>query len=1018
MKPLLLTLQAFGPFAGKLILDFRDLGGRAFLLINGPTGAGKTSILDAICFALYGAPSGPEREVRHVRSHHAPPDLQTEVTLDFSLGEKIYRIERRPQQERPKLRGEGVATLPPQAQLYELDRDFTITRTMADRVNQVGEAVVNLIGFHHDQFRQVIMLPQGQFRRLLLADSKQRQEILETLFDAEKYRNIEEFLKNSAKEAETGVARLLDVRKTILAQAQVESGDELTRLLQNRRSALEKERERLAALEIMEKEAAENLVQAKKALERLEEHRSAQNALTTLRQKEPEQKLREAGLEKARRAAGIGGAESLAAIRRKDFAEAEKRLDLAQKALDRALGEARAADQSFRQEQDREDQRIQARREISQLEALAPRIAELAGRRRSFTLAEKTATREAEARDRKKLAWEQQQARLKIMEVELKQVAALAERFEVLEIKARDLEKARAGKARLLETADLMKKAGRKHEKSLKAFEQAKSMLEKSREEFSALEQAFLGGQAAVLARALEPGRPCPVCGSAHHPQPAQADVPAPSQADVTQKRDNIRKLEISLEKAHGAAGADLGELERLGGQVQFLAESLGAAANIDPAVLEEQAAGVLRELARAKEAQARMRTLEPDLAEAEKKLAEARRELEKAVMVLSSAEAERAAAEALVRAGEAELPPGFGSEDALKKALDQAAARLAALEKALEMARDRVGRAGQAQASALAVRDAAREKKEQAARDLDAQRETLNREISRAGFASPEEYQEAKRSEEEIKVLETSLRRFYSELEAALDRARRTEDAIRGLVRPDLAALGTAAQKARADLDASIRLETETAGRVKNLTLALQQLESSQDELRGLENRLAVVGRLADTATGANQFKLTFQRFVLGALLDDVLTAATSRLQIMSQGRYRLERIFGGEDRRRSWGLDLQVHDEYTGRARPVSTLSGGESFLAALSLALGLADVVQAYAGGVKLDAIFIDEGFGSLDPEALEAALRALVDLQKGGRLVGIISHVPELKERIPTRLEVVPGRSGSAASFVLG
>lgn len=213
------------------------------------------------------------------------------------------------------------------------------------------------------------------------------------------------------------------------------------------------------------------------------------------------------------------------------------------------------------------------------------------------------------------------------------------------------------------------------------------------------------------------------------------------------------------------------------------------------------------------------------------------------------------------------------------------------------------------------------------------------------------------------------------------------------------------------------VREEASLSERLRQIQIWLNELTRVLKEIEDLESRFGVVGRLAEVASGRNAFGVTFQRFVLGALLDDVLIASSQRLRIMSKGRYQLQRMTTRADKRTAGGLDLEVYDTYTGTARPVATLSGGESFIASLSMALGLADVVQSYAGGVYLETIFVDEGFGSLDPESLDLALRALIDLQQGGRLVGIISHVPELKERIDARLEVVPGRAGSSARFVV-
>jgi len=234
----------------------------------------------------------------------------------------------------------------------------------------------------------------------------------------------------------------------------------------------------------------------------------------------------------------------------------------------------------------------------------------------------------------------------------------------------------------------------------------------------------------------------------------------------------------------------------------------------------------------------------------------------------------------------------------------------------------------------------------------------------------------------------------------------------------PDIESLEEAAGEADDTLTIAKGQEVKLSERLDALGRTLASLKENTRKTEELEKQNQVLGYVADVANGNNPWKLTFQRFVLGALLDDVLVAASERLKIMSRGRYLLLRERNVADRRQAAGLALAVQDHYTGDSRPVGTLSGGESFLAALSLALGLADVVQSYAGGIRLDAMFIDEGFGSLDSEALDLAMRALEDLRAGGRLVGIISHVPELKERIDARLEVTAGKSGSQARFVVG
>jgi exonuclease SbcC len=288
---------------------------------------------------------------------------------------------------------------------------------------------------------------------------------------------------------------------------------------------------------------------------------------------------------------------------------------------------------------------------------------------------------------------------------------------------------------------------------------------------------------------------------------------------------------------------------------------------------------------------------------------------------------------------------------------------------------------------------------------------------LQAAGFANEVEFQASKRSPAEIDHLEETIRRYDGDIRAAQDRMERGQQAAKDLMAPDIEVLDKAFQKAKEDLEAGIKAATALSEQLKQLNGWVERLRKTAQELESLEARYAVTGRIAEVANGRNPVGMPFQRFVLAALLDDVLIAASERLKLMSKERFHLHRTTVRGDRRMATGLDLEVYDTYTGTTRPVNTLSGGESFLASLALALGLADVVQVYAGGIHLETIFVDEGFGSLDPEALDLAFRALVDLQRGGRLVGIISHVPELKERIDVRLEVTRTHRGSVARFVV-
>lgn len=294
---------------------------------------------------------------------------------------------------------------------------------------------------------------------------------------------------------------------------------------------------------------------------------------------------------------------------------------------------------------------------------------------------------------------------------------------------------------------------------------------------------------------------------------------------------------------------------------------------------------------------------------------------------------------------------------------------------------------------------------------------QTFTRRLHEAGFANAADFQVACLDSPTLAQLEDEIQRYAGDLQAARTRLQRAQEVAQSFTMPDLEGMEHHLHEVQTALERCSRERGVLAEQLDRATGWLVALQQTTREMAQQEARYAVVGRIAEVAEGQNAYRMTFQRFVLAALLDEVLIAASQRLRLMSRGRFDLQRAREHIDRRTAGGLDLMVYDAYTGTTRPVNTLSGGESFLASLSLALGLSDVVQAYAGGVTLQTLFVDEGFGSLDPEALDLAFRALVDLQGDGRLVGIISHVPELKERIEARLEVIPGRGGSMVRFLL-
>ncbi len=924
MRPERLYMRAFGPFADKETLDFSRLEGKPLFLIHGPTGAGKSTLLDAMCFALYGEASGADREAAQLRSQWAEPRCLTEVVLDFRLGEARYRVRRRPRQQRPKKRGEGFTTEEARAELFRRapgqspEEDGEL---LAHGVADVTRKVEELLGLNAAQFRQVIVLPQGEFRKLLTAETSERQKILQRLFETGIYAEIEEELKRRASVARE---ELRDIQSRLGALLHAHGLDdaplaEAEQTLERRAEELEREVREISAT--------------------IEETRAKEKAITALLHgREAEAEANRAhlaalnGLERARRAY----AESHAALQRALEGEnALEDLTLQISTLETALKDARQLAEHTARKRRREKALCDCRKELQEAEREQERLAENAQQARVLL----DALRQQAARVE---LWRQQREQWR---------QALKQRGELCKLQA-ELKRRRDA----LDAREA-------------ALKRARARMERATEHWRVLQDRLRRAHAVLLARELKPGAPCPVCGSTRHPAPAGAadDARAPAEEELERAETALEQAQLLEQGARAARDEARQALSRLQGALEALQGNLAHPDLSEEALRErlQQAEAALNETLKAAEKVARTEDVLKDIQAREQALAVRLKELQ---------ERERSGAEmlsglkSLVEDLRKRLPEDLRDAEAVQGRLDAARAEHERLKRALERAQ-RLYEAARRGLDAAQVRlSDAEAMRERAA-------ETVEKAFRKAleSAALPPDTTQPPAAEELLKMNDA----LYTSLSAAQGRKGKLEEARR-------------------------RLE-EARARLRRLAEDLASAQAAYDRLYGLAQMAA--------GTGANTKKISLQRFVLSALLDEVLAAASIRLHAMSQGRYALRRRDETHDLRKAWGLELEVMDYFTGKPRPVHTLSGGESFMAALSLALGLAEVVQRRSGGVWLQTLFIDEGFGALDAEALDQALNTLLDLRAEGRLIGIISHVPELRERIPARLRVEKAERGS-------
>jgi len=1026
MKPLKLTLQAFGPFAAREEVDFTRLPAGALFLISGPTGAGKTSILDGITYALYGDTSGGERSAREMRSHHADDALQTEIEFEFALGERRYRVRRVPDQERAALRGSGLVKVQPKAELMRLDGETWTP--IAQKTTEVTAQVEDLLGFKADQFRQVVLLPQGQFRKLLAAGSGEREKILETLFGTATYKRLQDALKNEANVLRERGEQARLRRDTLLQQAGAATPEALAAQQSDLAAAL-------AALADEELRARDEDAAARASLQQgqgsaalFAEAEAANAALQALTARAGEVEAQRARLQLAQRAQQVQPAETALAAARRTAAEAHQREAQVAADLTRAAAALRQADAGLQAEAARAPGRDAAQRELMRLEALADAVARLAQaedalRAREtarteagYRLAATAARREELAARRSTLA-----ARIDALQPQAAQAEALALRVQ----RAERREQAAAGLAASTRQLATQQAAETRQQQAFDAVQQA---LQQRRAQLDALDARWRQAQAAILARHLHDGGACPVCGSAEHPAPASFDGELPTEQAVQAAGAAVREAEAAAEAARrkldAAAQARAAAQAEVTTREAALRTEADEAAGEGVALAPASLADLRTALQGARGAAADIGPLRDALQALDADIATAGAAFEQAREASAAAGSAAQAALSLAEERRAAVPENLRARAALDAAITAASARRAQLEAALQSA-VAAQQAAAARATALgAQRETLAEAAQAAASRVAEAGEQFGDALRAAGFADPAApleadvllqaevaWRAAVLPAPDIERLARSIRSADEQLAAARERAERATRAIAGIVAPDLAALESRAAACRERIEAVLARIAHQRGEQARLAKLLAALEEIARESGAIEAEYRVVGHLADIANGDNARKLTFQRYVLAALLDDVLRAASLRLKAMSRGRYLLQRREDVADARRAAGLDLEVFDDYTGRARPASTLSGGEGFMASLSLALGLSDVVQAYAGGVQLDTLFIDEGFGSLDPESLDMAMKTLIDLQQRGRMVGVISHVEEMKQQIDVAIEVVQGVRGS-------
>lgn len=927
MKPEKLVISAFGPYAGENTIDFKQLGEHGLYLITGDTGAGKTTIFDAITFALYGEASGTVREAGMFRSKYAKAETETFVELTFAYQGKEYIVRRNPEYECPKKRGTGFTTKKADAELIYPDGRQPVTKMGA-----VTKAVTELMGLDYKQFTQIAMIAQGDFQKLLIAGTAERGEIFRQIFHTEIFQEIQWRLRDEEKRRRKDYD---DLRRSITQYLEDACFEEDPAAEQefNSLKKVHFEGKTMRGIELLRSETEKEKVH----LETLD------GSVQSL-----EKQIRAVNEKKGK----------AAQIRR-----IEAELENKKQERERLKPECEEALAEWKKVEKKSELREELAKKVQKLELESQRFLELDQKRGEAAGKEQTLL--SVQTDRKSM-----QEQTDLLQTELENRSGDREKISRAPVEKEQLSNAKEAllrqKKELEEHLERLESTYRELQDVQKEYAISISLRDESRIRYGHLETLFLNAQAGILAQDLEEGIPCPVCGSCHHPAPAELAEEIPDQEELKLRKNEAERAGVKSERLSERAG---NLKENLDLEIKRIVEL--------PAVLKADLDNRISEISDPEECMTAAR------------------------LAITKTEKELCELEIRIRSNAEQLKQLKTLEDSIKK-----------LEKALETAKEKN--------TALALSE----------QNLLTSLSMLKVQVKE--LQERLEGQNAAEIEENLKMMKMQKRELELEegsAKAKMEKYQRDMASLDSAVEALEKQIGEKEELKETELSEMLeRLETKKTGTLKQREQLHSALQNNrkiyekvctwQNLMEQTEQEYIWVHSLADTAAGTlnGKRKIEFETYVQMAYFDRILRRANIRLMTMSSGQYELKRSETSGNKKDKSGLELNVIDHYNGSERSVKTLSGGETFQASLSLALGLSDEIQSMAGGIQLDAMFVDEGFGSLDEDALDQAVKALGNLADGKKLVGIISHVAELKDRIEKKIVITKkrGREGVGSS----
>lgn len=1038
MRPIKLTISAFGPYASKQVIDFEELKGRNIFVISGKTGAGKTTIFDAISYALYGEASGESRETDSLRSHFADDNTETYVELEFELRGEKYTVNRVPKQKKKKARGEGYT---------EKSADATLTLPdgkVITKVKNVTDKIIEILGITREQFKQIVMLAQGEFKKLLLADSVEREGIFRKIFNTYDFEKIQAELKDKAanlSKNRTKSKHEMEINlKNIKGEHDIVIDEyvDFPLVIEKLKDLLERDNNIYKTLNEEGKEVDNNLQvknQEKAIIETnnnlLKEKEIITKALEELLSKEDEYKNKSKTIIDGKNAKEVKYIEDKLIETTKKLTKREEDYNLSLKNIDSLKLKQEEANKLLQIEESKECDREKLSVEINNLNKLEEKIIELDSLNNKVMHLKQSAENSKLQIINNKKETEELKKSKEEKELQLKDIATLETKKVELESDIKAKNKTLDEVRELFKVIRSFQNTYIEHNNKAKEYKEFEVEYKKVKENYEKMDDLYKKEQAGILASKLQENEPCPVCGSTNHPNKAtiKENLKIPTKEELKVAKENLDKLEKeNLEKINNLTTLNSNKTTYLE-QVNNHLSMLSATLNIDK-TFNSETAKVVKNLGT--ELKSVIDKLKDELLKVIDKIS-LKKKIEKELNLITTTINERE--HSLIKLEECEknytteLTQNITKIDEYKKEIPENITDLKTLNNLIEVKTKELNISKEKLAKLRLENENLAKKLEgenSTSKEINKSIEELkleiannkanfNEAIKEQGFDNIQTYEDAKLQISMVESLEKEVENYNSELKLTKAKQEDIINKTKDIVFMDITTIDEeirSIQNNKKELESKLReLHAIIVG---NKTI-LKNVENLNIEFKEIEEEYKVLGELADLANGKKAPYISFERYILASYFEDIIEAANIRLEKMTGDRFSLIRKTSKSKGAGQKGLELEIYDNYTDSSRDVSSLSGGESFKASLSLALGLSDIVQSNAGGVSLDTMFVDEGFGTLDPQSLDNAIDSLLELQRGGRLVGIISHVEELKERIDAKLEVTSTSKGSKVEF---